>query len=154
MIFRKTVNGCSIFGDRFVDWTMRDLRVFLGDFARDDAHNSYVYHISLVLNEKKILRNVMKKEKKVDRATEQRHLRINKVYCEAFVYFMESNIWGVAMPKKVPAKPWMERNAMDEEWENNEGTTPAGGAILNPELCFAYSEGYKRWERVLSQVPC
>lgn len=35
---------------------------------------------------------------------------------------------------------------MDEEWENNEGTTPAGGAILNRELCFAYSEGYKRWE--------
>lgn len=48
---------------------MHDLRVFLGD-----SHNSHVHRISLLLNEKKILRNVMKKEKKVDRATKQCHL--------------------------------------------------------------------------------
>lgn len=59
---------------------------------------------------------------------------------------MGSNIWGVGTPKQVPAKPWVEQKAMEQEWEDNESTTPAGGTILNPELCFAYSKGNKCWE--------
>lgn len=145
---RKRVNGSSIFGDRFVEWTIRDLRVFLGDHDLGDYHTSHVHRISLLLNEKKILRNVMKKgsANTTNVATQQRHLRINKVYCETFLYFMQNNIWGVESPIHVPAKPWMERKGMDpSEWEVNNGTTLSGNVVVNPDMCFIYSEGLKRW---------
>lgn len=151
VLFRKTVNGHSIFGDRFVEWTIRDLRTFLGDFSTGDAHNSHVYRISLLLNDKKILRNVTKSESNVSQANKQRHLRINKVYCETYVYVMEANFWGVGDPIQVPALPWVQRKGMDRtEWTKNDGTTPSGGARLNDELCFPFSEGVDRWGRYFS----
>jgi hypothetical protein len=146
ILFRKTVNGRSIFGDRFVEWTIRDLRMFLGDHAIGDHHNSLVYRISLLLNDKKILRNVTKSQAS-DKSLQQSHLRINKVYCETFIYFVESKIWSVGTPVQVPSKPWQSRKDMDSsEWEENTGTSPSGGAHLNPELCFIFSEGLKRWK--------
>ena len=37
ILFRKTKNGKNIFADRFVEWTMRDIRKRIGKIFKDST---------------------------------------------------------------------------------------------------------------------
>lgn len=53
---------------------------------------------------------------------------------------------------QVPAKPWRQRKDWDAaEAPLNNGTSPSGDAIINPDLCFVVSEGLKRWKEYFTK---
>jgi hypothetical protein len=60
ILFRKTVNGSTIFGDRFVEWVIRDLRTYIGKYSTGSQSSSYVRQVALHLNNRKKLAKAMK----------------------------------------------------------------------------------------------
>lgn len=152
VLFRKTVNGKDIFGDRFVEWTIKDIRRFLGKHSSGVNHAAAVMRMILKLNEYKTLRRGSAKGKGA--APSDDELRFNRVFCETLVYAEEMNLFGLGDVKTVPAKGYVARQSAPTQPE--ESATPAttsaqpvspSGQLVNPDSCFPYSMGVDRWRR-------
>jgi hypothetical protein len=52
ILTRKTVNGANIFTDRYVEWMMKDMRIWLGKYA-SVHHKSLVKQVALTLYDRK-----------------------------------------------------------------------------------------------------
>ena len=52
LLTRKTIHGCNIFMDRFVEWMIKDFRQWLGKYISPN-HHTLIERIALTMNEKK-----------------------------------------------------------------------------------------------------
>lgn len=89
---RKTKNGSTIFPDRFVEWMMRDLRMWCGNSATIHTAN-ILETCALGLNTRKQKRAFSANEAKSavarrndDDEEEQKSIRIDRVFCEVLIF--------------------------------------------------------------------
>ena len=91
---RKTKNGKTIFTDRFVEWMMRDMRMWCGKYATAHHHN-LVQQVAATLNERKKLKMEGARNTKRGDHDSDDGLEINRVFCETLIFATETNIWKV-----------------------------------------------------------
>lgn len=96
-IFTKlTVNGEIIFGDRFVEWSVRDHRKPMGKFFRVD-HKKLLRRMSLTMNNALKALNPMKGIKRESEAIadekEPRAIEFGYVYCKVLLALDKSNFF-------------------------------------------------------------
>jgi hypothetical protein len=152
-LFRKTKNGCSIFGDRFVEWCVRMVRDLTGKKSTGDNHKVAVSQAVLLLNDFTKIKSEAKNEtervptKSLTEA-DKKSLPLTNVFYETLLYSRDLNLFGPGAPRHVPAKPWITRKDLDEdEWKTVSETelrTPSGKGIVNPEVCSYFSTGMDR----------
>ena len=153
---RKTKNGSTIFPDRFVEWMIRDLRMWCGNSATIHTAN-ILETCALGLNTRKQKRAFSANEAKsaVARGNdedeeEQASIRIDRVFCEVLIFCIESNLFGPGPPKHIlkgPAKDFglqMSRGLFDYEEGEFTGISDKLKAPLNVNTLRIRSEGVQR----------
>lgn len=115
ILFRRTRNGKSIFCDRCVEWTMRDIRRELGKFFNSSTYSQLI-DILLEMNDNKTSQGRNRKDSSstVSRKT---RIEIDACFLESYVFSVDSNLW-IGTPKEVPAKPFYKR--VDKEGKMRE----------------------------------
>ena len=140
IITRKTKNGCNIFTDRFVEWMMKDMRMWLGKHS-SIHHHKLLEQVAITLNERKKKREGAQNRKpsnSCDRAVCE--LKINKVFCKSLLFAHDLNLWGpgeiIFNDKKANASNVDEdRRPMQRPFKS------VGGVPLNKDLLFCVSTG-------------
>jgi hypothetical protein len=159
-LFRKTKNGSSIFGDRYVEWCVRMVRDLTGKKSTGDNHKVAVSQAVLLLNDFTKIKSEAKNEKervlpKSPTEADRKSLHLTNVFFEAFTYSHDLNQFGPGPPRHVPAKPSKIRSTLNQdEWEEASETelrSPSGTSIVNPELCSYYSTGTERAEEYFTK---
>lgn len=144
-IFSKlTVNGKSIFGDRFVEWSVRDHRKHMGKHYRV-GHTKLLRKLSLTMTTTLRGRNPMKGIKKeagtIDEAADMeiRTTDFGFVFCKVLVALKDSNFFGVG--------PLKDKNG------NNlpEGSTPDGKHIYSDNWLYLFSIAEQRTLAVVNE---
>ena len=149
VITRKTKNGRNIFTDRFVEWMMKDMRMWLGKHA-SMHHHKLVEQVAVTLNERKKKKCLgSKSKKKVDTGQSSspvKELEINKVFCESLLFAYETNLWGpgdIVFDEKKKASCHEETNS--DNWRSNQRPFKSvKGVPLNTDLLFCVSTGTMR----------
>ena len=101
---RKTKNGRNIWSDKFVEWMMRDLRMWCSHVATPHTA-SILERTALNLNRKKKAKEFGRKERKATGEQEEedgmeldeeeiKEFQIDHVLCEVLIFFDEANIFG------------------------------------------------------------
>jgi hypothetical protein len=100
------MNGSTIFGDRFVEWVIRDLRTQIGKYSTGSGSSSYVREVALHLNDRKNLAKAMKSSPPIGSPPEKEKymIRISRVYCETLTMTIDMNLFGVGSPEYVATK--------------------------------------------------
>jgi hypothetical protein len=150
ILTRKTKNGSSIFSDRFVEWMMRDMRMWLGKHASTHHHN-LVEQVAVSLDEMKKAKKVAAKQvpgaNEKDNNPNIKMIEIDHIYCEVLVYCTDSNIWGQG-PIKIQEKT---TEKVDELRMRDFKSLK--GVPLNTDLLFLVSQGTeiaeKYWKNFL-----
>ena len=141
VLTRKTKNGCTIFTDRFVEWMMRDMRMWLGKHA-STHHHKLVQQVALSLNERKKQKSEGAKPcTKKPSNNPVKELEINRVFCETLVFAEESNLWGPG-DINFSCDP-----CSDEQHQGRPMQRPFKsfkGVPLNTDLLFCVSTGTQR----------
>ena len=105
---RKTKNGRNIFSDRFVEWMMRDLRMWCSNVATPHTA-SILERTALGLNRKKKSKAFARKEMSNIRGEEaemnKAELQINHVFCEVIIFCSEANLFGPGEIKHIQKGP-------------------------------------------------
>jgi hypothetical protein len=147
---RKTKNGKKIYSDRFVEWMMKDLRMWCGNVA--SPHTSRLLETcALGLNRrveaKSFGASELKNPSKMS-GDEKRQLQIDHVYCEVVVFCEEANLFGPGAPRHVcKGKGERFQRGMRKNYEYDEGelsTLSDLSAIINPETLQIRSIGVQR----------
>ena len=143
VLTRKTKNGCTIFTNRFVEWMMRDMRMWLGKHA-GAHHHKLVEQVALALNDmKKAKSEGAKPNTKKATSSPTKELEINKVFCESLIFAKDTNLWG----------PWEISLVSTQSSTRNESndTRPVQkpfksfkGVHLNTDILFCVSTGTNR----------
>ena len=93
VITRKTKNGRNIFTDRFVEWMMKDMRMWLGKHATVH-HHKLVEQVAVSLNErKKQKKEGAKKQPSVSAKNPVKDLEINRVFCQTLLFANKTNLF-------------------------------------------------------------
>ena len=144
VLTRKTKNGCTIFTDRFVEWMMRDMRMWLGKHA-GAHHHKLVQQVALSLNERKKRKSEgAKLNTKKGRSNPVKELEINRVFCETLIFAEEANLWG---PGDIVFPSGCTGSADEELHQGRPAQRPFKsfkGVPLNPDLLFCVSTGTQR----------
>ena len=155
VITRKTKNGRNICTDRFVEWMMRDMRMWLGKHA-STHHHKLVKQVAVTLNDRKKKKSENAKKRKAVTldSSHVKELELNNVFCESLLFANESNLWGpgnIGFDEK--------NNVEGGRRGHNEGTgleeqrpmrplprpfKSIKGVTLNKELVFCVSIGLGR----------
>ena len=108
-LFRKTKNKKTIYSDRFVEWTMRDIRQRLGKFFKEST-TSQLTDVVLQMHKSKQYQNdhasapaEANKESRT-RST----IKLDNSFLEAYVWCEASNLW-LGKPMSVPSKAYHRR---------------------------------------------
>jgi hypothetical protein len=148
-LFRKTVNGDNIFSDRFVEWIVQDLRIYLDKFSAGKNQTSLFQQVAANLNNRALFRSIKKQDTYSEK--EQAQIRLSKVYCETLVMCDDLNLWGPGPLREVPAKCYVDRKSTLQEGaqypEAKKGSAFSfcGTKEYNMESCFIFSTGLERW---------
>ena len=92
---------CSVSKDRFVEWMMRDFRMWLGKTG--NAHTGTLLERCAVMlgqlkRDKNIARTFLHADSANAREKEDAKLYVNAIFCEVFVFAMEANLFGDGPP--------------------------------------------------------
>lgn len=114
ILFRKTKNKKSIFSDRCIEWTMRDLRSYLGKY--------YQYATPNQLERLLLQMNIIKEEKgniadAGAKPSARRFIKFDSAFLEVYVFCKSANLWS-GVPQGMPGKGFKKRG------EDDECTTP------------------------------
>ena len=143
VITRKTKNGKNIFTDRFVEWMMKDMRMWLGKHS-SLHHHKLVEQVAITLNERKKQKQEGSQNRKPgDRINPIKEIEINKVFCESLLFAHEYNLWGPGdiifdEKKNQTAKENDNRRPMQRPFKSTKGVP------LNKDLLFCISTGSRR----------
>ena len=115
IITRNIKNGRNLFTDRFVEWMMRDMRMWLGKHA-STHHHKLVEQVAVTLNERKKQKSEGAKKKKKDDSAENKvkGLEINNVFCHSLLFAKDANLWG-------PGEMVTKRNKSGKTATDNDG---------------------------------
>lgn len=105
ILFRRTVNGKSIFTDRSVEWSMKIVRTFVGRYynsALDDRFNALINQLNLKPD---FAKKTKSKSGSIDGGKKEDELEFNSIYMETLVMLDESRMWyhgedQILMPAK------------------------------------------------------
>lgn len=143
-LFRKTKNGKTIFADRYVEWTMRDIRSRLGKYFKDSTPQQLT-NVVLQMHEFK----KMKEENSNETVKSARSgISLDSAFMETYVWCESSNLW-LGEPKPVSAKPFNKRQEQDKNIlpsigsPNNLYPTNGGDKLMN-EILSTISRGISR----------
>jgi hypothetical protein len=164
---RKTKNGRNVWSDRFVEWMMRDLRMWCSNVATPHTA-SILERNALSLNRKKKAKTFGRREidKKEDHTNDEEDeegeeedtttthdSQINHVFCEVIIFCEEANLFGPGDIKHIRKGP---ASKFTHPGEREKGTTMKENdvgafsqicdayAYLNTELPHARDIGEKR----------
>ncbi len=154
VLTRETKNGSMVFTDRFVEWMMRDMRMWLGKHS-SLHHDKLVEQTALMLNDMKIDKGVTAKKRRKNSDNGVKELSINKFYCESLIYFLDTILWG-------PGDIITKEKSSDTNFKegSNRGGFPDRfgreqqvvfqsftGVPLNTDILFLVSTGTKRSQK-------
>jgi len=114
ILFRKIKNKKRIYSDRCIEWTMRDLRSYLG--------KHYQYATPNQLERLLLQMNIIKEEKgniadAGSKPSARRFIKFDSAFLEVYVLCKSANCWS-GVPQAIPAKGFKKRG------EDDECTTP------------------------------
>jgi len=109
ILFRKTKNGKNFFSDRFVEWTMRDLRSYLGKFYRHST-TSQLQSLLLQMNEIKEAKGITPDLH--TKPSARRMIKLDAAFLEPYVFCYSARAWR-GTPQAVAAKPFKKRSDAD-----------------------------------------
>jgi len=145
VLFRKTVNGRTIFSDRWVETIIRDLRVWLGKKSSGKNMLSLFFRASMLLDERKEMRMQGRAVKKGDDDGEDAAgIRLNKFFLESLCVAIDMNLFGVGDPCIVESKPTNKRSDDPVVTIKPGSLTCAPDKMINPEFLLVYSTGRER----------
>jgi len=105
VLFRRTKNKKSIFSDRSVEWTMRDIRMWLGKFYKESTDGALTRIVTQMQD------SLVKQGRGTvsqNPASKKSEIKIDASILECYVWCESSNLWrGVSMAVK--AKPYKKR---------------------------------------------
>ena len=154
VLFRKTRNGKSIFTDRCMEWTMRDIRRYLGNFFNSSTPH-HLERIVLQMNEHLEVNGRAKKDLKQPpkNISSRCKIRLNKVFLEALVWSNSSRLW-LGIPQKLKkTKPYIQRLSRKGIEETEDLPTNQflysmdTGDILYSDVLCLFSQGLLRSEK-------
>lgn len=152
ILFRKTKNGKNIFSDRFVEWTMRDVRQYLGKYFKKSTTNQ-LEKLLLSMKELKDMKNVPKPA--TTSIGRKSKVKMDKAFLEPYCFYTSANVW-LGEPKKVQMRPYASRvkngkevresmQMEDLDTDENEGNFfAADGQVLFCDVLSIVSRGVKR----------
>ena len=146
---RKTKNGRNVWSDRFVEWMMRDLRMWCSNVATPHT-SSILERNALGLNRKKKAKTFGMREldkngndeedeegEEEEDTTSTHDKQINHVFCEVIIFCAEANIFGPGDIKHIRKGP---ASKFTDPGERDKGTTMKEmdvGAFS--QICDAYA---------------
>lgn len=138
VLTKKTKNSCTIFTDRFVEWMMRDMRMWLGKHA-GPHHHKLVEQVALSLNERKKRKSEgAKPNTKKASSSPIKELEINRVFCESLIFAEETNLWGPGEIELFCPSSQKSDRPMQKPFKSFKGVP------LNTDILFCVSTGTKR----------
>ncbi len=151
---RKTKNGANVFTDRYFEWMVKDLRLWLGKFT-SLHHHTLIKEVAATLNERKKVKVEGTKKRKKSEGDHIKHLPIDHSFCEVLTFCLDTNLWGSGPLKNSKAGPYSKRHARGRGVtpipERNEQAGPPlqslVGKPLNPEVLFCLSTGEERGKK-------
>ena len=146
VLTRKTKNGSNIFTDRFVEWMMRDMRIWLGKHA-SLHHHRLVEQVALTLNDRKKQKSEGAKKRGKSQTSDVKEIAIDRVFCHTLIFCSETNLWG---PGEIIIEAG-ESSSSHAAFDQDDGRprmvrpfTSFKGVPLNTDLLFCISTGLKR----------
>lgn len=153
VLTRDTKDGCKIFTDLFVEWMMRDMRMWLGKHS-SQHHDKLVEQTAVMLNDLKIDRSIGAKRRKKNNDKGVKELSINKVYCNSLIYFLDTNLWGPGdVISKVRTSDTSYKGSNRQGFPDTFGEERQvlfqsfTGVPLNTDILFLVSTGTKRSQK-------
>ena len=150
---RKTKNGSNVFTDRYFEWMVKDLRIWLGKFT-SLHHHTLIREVAATLNERKKVKVEGTKKRKKNEGDRIKHLPIDRSFCEVLTFCLDTNLWGPGPVINAKAGPCSKRHAGGRGTasipERNEQEVPfqsLSGKPLNPEVLFCLSTGEERGKK-------
>lgn len=150
---RKTKNGMNIFADRYFEWTVKDLRMFLGKFTTIH-HQTLIMQVCATINERVKVKHEGAAKGKAKNEDGIKQLHIDRSFCEVLAFCQETNVWGPGELKMTKPGPLAkrvrgQRRRADGDAENSETARSSvmmslAGKPLNEEVLFCFSTGLKR----------
>ena len=158
---RKTKNGSNIFADRYFEWMVKDLRMWLGKYSTLH-HETLIKQVAATLNErKKAKAEGAKVEKNKTDENGIKQLPLDQSFFEVLLYCDETNLWGPGPIKPCKPGPYSKRqrqrasaggvtshgdetnddlNIVDDE----HSFLSLSGKVLNKDVLFSLSTGEER----------
>ena len=155
---RKTRNGRNIWSDKFVEWMMRDLRMWCTNIATPNTA-SILERTALGLNKKKKAKNFGMKERKFQMNAEAdsiddnldldddqvKELQVNHVFCEVLIFCTEANIFGPGKIEHIQRGP--------AEIFNNESGPRKTGVTVDPNVVDGFAQFCDSTVKLNPQLP-
>ena len=169
---RKTKNGANIFTDRYFEWMVRDLRIWLGKFTTLH-HHTLVREVAATLIERKKQKAEGTKNDRQggssggfnSRATDKKNnIPIDHSFCEVLAFCLDTNLWGSGPINDLKAGPYLKRQRSGCHQQTRMETIPERreeengvdddetafkslpGKAMNPEVLFCVSTGTEQGE--------
>eukprot|EP00978_Attheya_sp_CCMP212_P024657 scaffold77827_cov42-Attheya_sp.AAC.1 len=133
---KRTVNGSSIFSDRFVEWMVKAYRHDMKKHVRP-GHRKRLLTVGLDLNER-LLKRGSGAASRITGMDELKRLRVSPVFCKTLLAIEKMNLYGTGPLKNVKTGADLPAYA-----------TPDGKDFINPEMIYAYSVGIARFDQYL-----
>jgi hypothetical protein len=143
---RKTKNGSNIFTDRYFEWMVKDLRMWLGKFT-SIHHHTLIQEVAATLNERKKMKTEGATNKK--KGDHVKNLPIDRSFCEVLAFCLDTNLWGSGPIKITKAGPYSKRHGgrMASIPEVDAPFQSLSGKPLNQEVLFCLSTGIERGKK-------
>jgi len=157
-LFRKTRNGANIASDRFVEHNVFYVRSYTGKKVHGAHHANKATTTMFLLNNRMKAKSLAKEETSNpynDTEGGRQQQKFDKVALESFLYAHDLQLFGVAEPRYVPAKPYRTRKDMDQlTWQSAAGESfdgemfdPTGKYRISNKHPLIFYYGRQRSER-------
>ncbi|GFH54062.1 hypothetical protein CTEN210_10538 [Chaetoceros tenuissimus] len=159
ILFQVTKFGKYIFADRSVEWTMRDIRVYLGKYFKGNTVQK-LKDTLMEMHDSKRLKDKSKSNTKISMSIGRKSMvKLDKAFLEPYLWCRSSNIWmGSIM--RLRRRPYKNRVSNDDQEEERVVLTQAAegedeesevktfvnpeGEPLYPDVLNLLSQGFKR----------
>ena len=148
VLFQKTKNGKTIFSDRSVEWSIRDIRQRVGKFF-NDALPAKLNSIVLEMENIKKWNDVNGEVDGAAQKSKKCEIKLDNAFIEPYLFCELANIW-LGKPMAVQPKPFFDRvNCQGEETGlellgSSENLYSPSGTKIFKDVLFTISQGFER----------
>jgi len=144
ILFTKaTKNGKRVFLDRFMEWTVKDIRSYLGKYSASNMWQRMLRTTSSLVQRSTFRAEGMKSESSFEPTTQEYELTI--VFCVSRVWSDDVNLWGDGPNCTVTTKG--ETNECSED----DFVGADGKSHLNEEMLYLVSTAQRRLTKYLKE---